>query len=66
MTEYSARVEVHPLATPKPIGIGIFADGKPVAHLPADLLREVLKRYDDLQQAYSAAYSSHNTGQKKA
>lgn len=55
MTDYTLRVEYFAVNPPKPTGIGVFADGKVVAHLTAEQLREALERYDEMESSRTPA-----------
>jgi hypothetical protein len=54
-TPYSVlRVEMEPMNPPKPVGIGVFKDGKLLAHLTIDELRRAVSEYEEMLATYKA------------
>ena len=51
MTDYKIVVEVQPMLPPKPVGFAAIADGKPVAFLTEEQVRNALARFDELKAA---------------
>ena len=48
---YTLRIESFALNPPKPTGIGVFLANKVVAYLKIEQLREVVKRWDEMEAA---------------
>lgn len=46
------------MTQPKPLGFGVFADGKEVAHLSVEQLRAALARFDELNAARVTSHSA--------
>lgn len=56
--EYTMRIESFALNPPKPVGVGVFSGNKVVAYLKIEQLREIVKRWDEMEAARTSVNGS--------
>lgn len=59
---YTLRIESFMVNPPKPCGVGVFLENKVVAYLKIEQLREIVRRWDEMEAARAPVNNGDSAG----